>query len=103
MEKFKITELVAATYRLNNDGDADRTYKVSAEVSVNGDSVQSISNGSVSPLNSDEQIADFNDYGNLNSNIYNTDADRTAVFTAISDFCKDVRNSNLTVTEPISE
>lgn len=100
MGKFRIKELVTATYRVDNSGDTDRKYAISAEVQINGDRVQSIQSGIVTGLQDEapQQLADFNDHGNLSSNIYNaaqTSADRTEVFTAISEFCTGLRTEGV--------
>lgn len=102
MDKFQIKNLIAATYVVDNSTDANRSFAISAEVSVANGSVQNIQNGKVTELGeeAERRYADFSDYGSLSSNIYDTPADvtREDVFSAISDFCATLRNTqNITL------
>ena len=99
MDKFQIKELVAATYVVDNSTDANRTFAISAEVSVANGTVNSIQNGKVDAMDDDapRHIADFSDYGSLASSIYDT-VNREGIFGAISDFCVTLRNTqNITL------
>ena len=100
MGKFRIKRLKEATYEMDNLTDTDRKYAISADVKVIGKSVQNIQSGIVTGLEGEapQPLADFNDHGNLSSNIYNTaqtSADRTEVFTAISEFCTRLRTDGV--------
>ena len=102
MDKFQIKNLIAATYVVDNSTDANRSFAISAEVSVANGSVQNIQNGNVTELGeeAERRYADFSDYGSLSSSIYDTPADvtREDVFGAISDFCTTLRNTqNITL------
>lgn len=102
MDKFQIKNLIAATYVVDNSTDANRTFDISAEVNVSNGSVQNIQNGKVTALGeaAERRYADFSDYGSLSSSIYDTPADvtREDVFSAISDFCTTLRNTqNITL------
>lgn len=93
MGNYKIIKVVSASLNVDNSDDANRSYRISANVDVDENSIRSITNGIVKAPDSEAQLADFNDQGHLSSNIYNTgdEVDRTAVFSAISDFCNGVR------------
>lgn len=93
MGQYKIIKAMSATFRIDNSEDAGRSYGITANVEVDEHSVRSISNGTVSALETGSALADFSDYGNLNSNIYSSgaEADRMGIFAAISDFCDAVR------------
>ena len=102
MDNFKIEKLISATYAINNSTDANRSFAISAEVSVANGTVNSIQNGKVTELGeaTERRYADFSDYGSLSSSIYDTPADvtREDVFGAISDFCATLRNTqNITL------
>lgn len=102
MDNFKIEKLISATYAINNSTDANRSFAISAEVSVANGSVQNIQNGKVTELGeaTERRYADFSDYGSLSSSIYDTPANvtREDVFGAISDFCATLRNTqNITL------
>ena len=102
MDKFQIKNLIAATYVVDNSTDANRSFAISAEVSVANGSVQNIQNGKVTELGeeAERRYADFSDYVSLSSIIYDTPADvtREDVFGAISDFCATLRNTqNITL------
>lgn len=102
MDKFQIKNLIAATYVVDNSTDANRTFAISAEVNVSNGTVNSIQNGKVTELGeeAERRYADFSDYGSLSSSIYDTPADvtREDVFSAISDFCATLRNTqNITL------
>lgn len=99
MDKFQIKNLIAATYAINNSTDANRSFAISAEVSVANGTVNSIQNGKVDAMDDDapRHIADFSDYGSLASSIYDT-VNREGIFGAISDFCATLRNTqNITL------
>lgn len=99
MDKFQIKNLIAATYVVDNSTDANRSFAISAEVSVANGTVNSIQNGKVDAIDDDapRHIADFSDYGSLASSIYDT-VNREDVFGAISDFCATLRNTqNITL------
>ena len=102
MGNFKIEKHISATYAINNSTDANRSFAISAEVSVANGTVKNIQNGKLTRLGEDAErrYADFSDYGSLSSSIYDTPADvtREDVFGAISDFCATLRNTqNITL------
>ena len=96
MDKFQIEKLISATYAINNSTDANRSFAISAEVSVANGTVNSIQNGKVDGFGEPpKHYADFNDYGSLSSSIYDTYSDvrREDIFSAISNFCTTLRNA----------
>lgn len=100
MEKFKIKELVAATYRMDNSADENRKYAIEASVKVEYGKVQSIEDGKVTELEGEapQQLADFNGRGSLTCTIYNNagkSSERMEVFMAISDFCEGLREKEM--------
>lgn len=99
MEKITIKKRIAATYNVDNSADAARQFAISADVNTSNGYVQGIQNGCVTEIGGDapQQLADFTDYGNLSSNIYDTSvgATRTDVFAAISQFCTELRNATI--------
>lgn len=99
MDKITVKKLIAATYSVDNSADAGRQFAISADANTVNGNVQGIQNGRVAVINGDtpQQLADFTDYGTLSSNIYDTPiaVSRTEVFTAISQFCIELRNKTI--------
>lgn len=102
MEKFAIKQLVAVTYKIDNSADATRTYDIAADAHAEDGKVKYIQNGYVKAKDDEnkQNLADFNDYGGLSANIYDSgeNTDRVAIFNAIAGFCADLRAEELPTT-----
>lgn len=90
MANPKIRRMVSAAYTIDNSNDDDRIYNIEAEVEIKDNQVTHITGGTVTDRQN-QQLADFDRYSNLRSNIY-PETGVVEIFTAIQTFIENTIN-----------
>lgn len=95
MEKVTYKELKNALVHVDNSGDSDRVYDISADIRLQGQTVvESYESGSV--MKDNAQVATFNCWGdisNINIQYYNVESqDQYGVLNAVTQFMEAVKN-----------
>lgn len=89
--------LISATVKYNNNDDASRSHDVSADVTIQGTTVQTIQNGFVRAKGSDgmTSLATFNTWSENNLSVsFETSAESNiSVLTSINRFVADVKDA----------
>lgn len=85
---MKVIELVekTKTVKVDNSDNAERQYRIEAQVRLRNDSIAELNNGYVYTLDGGMHLCYFNGLNNLNVNFDSMAEDRTAILAAIEEF-----------------